>query len=703
MHRINPGLRTPAPWVKLVILSAVLGCSPAQSRVTRIVLDTTTSPAFNGASFGTAGQYETIAGRAFGELDPADPHDAIIQDIALAPRNAAGKVEYISTFFLVKPIDLSRSSGLMWHDVPNRGGRITIGTFDRNNGDIGLSSGWQGDNSGATAQQPAPGNTNDYVVVPVARNADGSSITGPVLGTIINASGVNSSPMIVYANPVPYKPASLDTNQATIVTHTSEGVDGAVTGTATVPSTDWAWASCSASNPFPGTPDPTQICMKNGFNPALAYNIVFTAKDPYVLGIGFAAFRDVASFFRYETRDDNGTANPLAGRVAWAASRGTSQSGHFVRTFIHLGFNQDEAGRKLYDASWPNVAGRHTLLNFRFAMPDSASLLYQPSAEGPMWWVDYPDVLRNRPVNGLLDRCSANNTCPKIIETFGGAEMWDLRYSGGMVGTSADADIPLTRNNRRYFIPSTPHAGGSGGFSVTPLAVPNGSGFNYGACTFAANPMPYTQTVNAITFHVRNWIMKGTPPPPSRYPTLVGHTLVDPTKEAIGFPSLPQVLASATPAAPTGLVNPILDYDFGPRFRYPDQSGIIDNVLPNILHVVPMKVPRTDADGNDLGGVPVVLRDAPLGTYLGWNVTAAGFHKGQICSFTGGMIPFATTLEQRLATGDPRLSLTERYGSHAGYVAAVTAAADNAVAQGFLLPADHDALIAAAAASNVLQ
>jgi hypothetical protein len=487
------------------------------------------------------------------------------------------------------------------------------------------------------------------------------------------------------------------------VTHTSEGVDGTVTGTATVPSGDWAWASCSATNPFPGTPDPTQICMRNGFNPALAYNVVFTAKDPYVLGIGFTAFRDLASFLHYSSQDDFGTANPVANAISWEAARGTSQSGHFLRTLIHLGFNQDESNRKVYDAAWPNVAGRHTLLNFRFAMPDSASLLYQPSAEGPMWWVNWPDVLRNRPINGLLDRCTVNNTCPKIIETFGGAEMWDLRYSGGLVGTSADMDIPLTRNNRRYFIGSAPHAGGSGGFTVTPAAIPNGSGFNFGPCTFPANPMPYTQTVNAITSHVRDWIIRGVPPPPSRYPTLVGGNLVDDTREAIGFPLLPQVLASASPTAPTGFVNPILDYDFGSRFNYPDQSGIIDNVLPNILHVIPMKVPHTDSDGNDVGGVPVVLRDAPLGTYMGWNITSAGFHKGQICSFTGGMIAFATTLAERLLTGDPRPSLTERYVNHAGYVAAVTLAADNAMAQGFLLQADHDALIAAAAASNVLQ
>src|SRR5919106_2827215 len=158
---------------------------PAQARVTRLVIDTVTSPAFGGAVFGTAGQYETIAGRVFGELDPFDPHNTIINDIDLAPRNANGKVEYMATFFLVKPIDMSKSSGLMWQDVPNRGGRITISTDLRATGDVGLSSGWQGDNSGATAHQPAPGNTNEYAVVPIAKNPDGSAITGQVMGRIL--------------------------------------------------------------------------------------------------------------------------------------------------------------------------------------------------------------------------------------------------------------------------------------------------------------------------------------------------------------------------------------------------------------------------------------------------------------------------------------------------------------------------------------
>jgi hypothetical protein len=126
-------------------------------------------------------------------------------------------------------------------------------------------------------------------------------------------------------------------------------------------------------------------------------------------------------------------------------------------------------------------------------------------------------------------------------------------------------------------------------------------------------------------------------------------------------------------------------------------------VPPRIKQVIRLKVPRVDADGNELGGVPVVLRDAPLGTYLGWNITAAGFHKGHICNYAGGMIPFAKTKAERAATEDPRPSLEERYGSHAGYVAAVQAAASKAAAAGFLLPADEKALVAAAEASDVLK
>jgi hypothetical protein len=153
-------------------------------------------------------------------------------------------------------------------------------------------------------------------------------------------------------------------------------------------------------------------------------------------------------------------------------------------------------------------------------------------------------------------------------------------------------------------------------------------------------------------------------------------------------------------------IMPVLDYDLGEKFNYADGSGKVSNVPPKIKQVLKMLAPKVDADGNELGGVPVVLGDAPLGTYLGWNITADGakpFHKDQICDYVGGMIPFAKTAAERKAANDPRLSLEERYSSHDGYVAAVTKATVRAIDAGFLLPVDAAALIEAAKVSAVLR
>jgi Alpha/beta hydrolase domain len=684
----------PAAGIAAAGLLALLA-SGAQAKVTKIVVENKVSPAFDGASFGTAGQYETLTGRAFGELDPNDPKNAVIQDIKLAPRNAKGMVEYTATFQLVKPVDMTKSSHLMWHDVPNRGGRLTIVPAERGTGDIGLSSGWQGDSAGTTA----PGANNDYVAVPVAKNADGSPITGRVMARITNASGKNSRPMIVYNNPVPYKPASLDTKEASLTTHASETIDGVIGATAEIAPGDWAFAKCDADHPFPGTPDPTQVCLKNGFDANLLYQLVFTAKDPLVLGIGFAAFRDVGSFFKYAAQDDAGTPNPVAGGVSWAITRGVSQSGNYVRGLLHFGFNQDEAGRQVYEGAWPIIAGRRLPLNMRFAMPDGVLRLYEAGSEGPQWWADAADPVRGLPSAGILDRCNASHTCPKIIEHFGAAEVWGLKLTPEWVGLTGDTDLPLPDNVRRYYIPSTQHGGGRGGFSTAPQAPPACPGIEWGRGALPTNPVPHTETVNALRVHFRNWVMKDVAPPPSRYPTLKSGDLVDATAQAMGFPALPGLPANA----PTGLINPAIDYDFGPGVDPIDGSGVQTLVPPRIKHVIGLKVPRVDADGNELGGVPVVLRDAPLGTYLGWNLTAAGFYKGKECNFAGGMIPFAKTKAERAASEDPRPSLEERYGSHAGYVAAVQLAARKAVTEGFLLAADEKALVAAADASDVLK
>ena len=726
---------------KLFRTSALVGAAAAVSlawapasdaRVTRIVVDRTQALAGQ-----TAGEkpYETITGRAFGELDPGDRHNDEITDLSHAQRNANGKVEYWASFFIVKPVEMSNSSGLMWHDVPNRGGRITISSDLRMQGDIGLSSGWQGDNTGATAMPanassptPVTPSSNEWVKTPVL-----SGVTGQILGRIINRGGLGAQPLNVMGNPIPYFPANAaDNSRATLKVHTKETINGHITEGGTIANSDWKF--CGGGTflaPTPVSTLPVNLCLKDGFDPTKLYQLTYTVKDPYVLGAGTAAFRDVASFFRYASAADG---NPIAGAVNWAIIRGSSQSGNFTRHFIHLGMNEDEAGRIVHEGAWPLIAGRRVANNSRWGQPDGVLELYQMGSEGPQWWTRYSDKVRDLPKRGILDRCKRTDTCPKIVETFGGAEVFALKMTTSWVGTDAKKDIPLPGNVRRYYLPSSTHGGGNRTDGGLNEAIPNvGAGCpgnNWGVGTLRANPVPATALVNRMRVALRDWVMHGTPPPPSQWPTLKplkanegdrhewddeddddegnsrGHDegdkhrdakwqalLVEPTKQAMGFPSgVPGIPDSVF--APENFIFPVLDYDWGPDYDHSEANGVPTNAPPPIRHVIKMLVPRVDADGNELGGVPTVLRDAPLGTYLGWNITSGPgdafydgrpFHAGQVCNYVGGMVPFAKTKAQRLASNDPRLSLEERYGTHKGYVAAVTKAADNAACQGYLL------------------
>ena len=716
----------------LASILLLLQAAVAEARVTRIVVDDR-QPLMTGTPPVAVPGYEQISGRAFGELDPDDPVNAIIQDIQLA-KDPDGKVRYVATFVLTTPTDLSRASGLMWHDVPNRGTPLLIGALERSFGDIGLASAWQGDNAsinptgGTRVRDRQMVGDRHWLQVPVAKNLDGTPITGPVLGRVVNRSGMGAQPLIVQTNPLPYMPATLDTSMAMLVSRDGETMDGVAIGEQPIASGDWTFCGGgSFADPQPLTALPVQICLKDGFDATKLYQVVYTARDPYVLGVGFAAWRDVGSFFKNERADDLGTPNPIAGTIKWSIGRGSSQSGNFLRGWLHLGFNQDEPnpGRQVHDGMWPIIAGRRIALNFRWAQPDGVLELYQAGSEGPQWWSDYPDPVRGLPSNGILSRCTQSGTCPKVIEHFGSAEVWGLKLTPEWVGTDAETDIPLPDNVRRYYIPSTTH----GGTMLAPpnnafnaslpgklLPPPNCPGNNYGTGILPANPLPHADTVNALLVHFRDWVMEDVPPPPSRYPTLRDGNLAEPTKEAMGFPTIPMVVAGPgwrlTVPEP-GFINPVLDYDWGPEFNALDASGVPTQLPPPIKRVIKMLVPRVNADGNELGGVPLVLNDAPLGTYLGWNITDGRpsprldpyrpFHAGQVCDYIGGMIPFARTRAERQATDDPRLSLEERYTHHAGYVEAVRKAAANAVAQGFLLQSGADALIAQAEASDVLR
>jgi hypothetical protein len=341
--------------------------------------------------------------------------------------------------------------------------------------------------------------------------------------------------------------------------------------------------------------------------------------------------------------------------------------------------------------------------NSRWGQPDGVLELYQMGSEGPQWWHVFPDQVRDLQPGGILRRCDLSNTCPKIIETFGGSEVFALKMTTSWVGTDPKTDIPLPDNVRRYYLPSSTHGGGNGATTESPPDVTtaplNCPGNNWGRGTLRANPVPSTGLVNRMRLALRDWVTKDTPPPESMWPHMRGpknsRDLVEPTKQAMGFPSgVPGIPDSIF--APENFIFPIFDYDWGPLFDEFNATGVPTNEPPPIKSVIKMMVPRVDADGNEMGGVPTVQRDAPLGTYLGWNITAGPtdegfntaspqpFHAGQVCNYIGGMVPFAITRTERLANGDPRLSLQERYGTHDGYVAAVRGAADNAACKGYL-------------------
>src|ERR1044071_3460813 len=380
----------------IAVAALVLGgAAPAHARITRIEITRVESPTFGGASFGNVGTYDKLVGRAFGEVDPRDAQNAGIQDVQLAPRNARGWVEYSMDVYILTPHDPARGNATIFYDAVNRGNKVALGLFNvgavggnepTSAGDGFLQSegytvvwrGWQAD--------VAAGNGRLTLSVPVAHRRDGGEITGRVRGEDILTAATSpqnlSSGSFTGLTHTSYETASLDTRDAVLTMRVKE-TDARVA----IPATDWAFADCTTT-PFPGVPSATQICLRNGFDTNHIYELLYTAKNPTVLGLGFAATRDLIAFLRRAQRDDAGTANPLGGRIRTALAHGTSQAGRFLRTFVLLGFNRDERGEVVFDGMNPHLASQLLPLNVRFGQPGRAYGQHEdhlnPTAQPPL-------------------------------------------------------------------------------------------------------------------------------------------------------------------------------------------------------------------------------------------------------------------------------------------------------------------------------
>jgi hypothetical protein len=642
-------------------LGLLLLASTAQAAVTRVEI-ARREPLAGGQAFGSVGAYEKVAGRFHGELDPAHPLNRVIVDLDLAPRSARGRVEYSADFYLLRPADLARGNGALFYDVNNRGTKRALVQHnsarpaddpstpeDVGNGFLmrhGFSVVWSGWIPG-----PATRPYDLKLTVPVARGPDGP-LSQLVWDDISFNNATTTEAKLAFA--------VADPASATLMVH--ERPDGPAV---TVPAGQWQLVGDRTVRLLPaGTP----------FRIGTLYQLVYRASNPPVSGISFAATRDLVAFLRHERADTAGTVNPLAGAggnpaITRALAHGTSQSGRYLRDFVHEGFNEDEAGRRVFDGVNPHIAAARIFLNHRFAQPDRGAGGLYPDQSFPFAYETQADPLSGRQ-DGLLARCSARATCPRVLHTVSSNEYWNAAHSLVTTDPLGQRDGTPPDGVRIYHIAGTQHLGGRG------AAMPRG------ICALPPNPVDARPVLRAMTLALDAWVKDGTPPPPSRHARLDDGSLVP--IERLGFPRLPGV---EIPAAPV----PRKRLDYGPDWA----KGILSRVLPEaIAPAYPVLVPRVDADGNEVAGIRLPDVAVPTATSTGWALRASGVGAtGAICGLDGSHVPFARTKAEREAKGDPRPSLAERYADHADYVARVRQAATALERERYLLAEDVQRIV----------
>ena len=682
--------------------AALLAAAPASARVARFVVTQVRTFA-DGTSFGSVGQYQRLDGTAYFEVDPRDPHDAVIVNLDKAPKNAGGKVEFNAPFFILKPTIRSRGNGKIFYVINNRGNKQPLGYFNYVGAGPGINNpitgadagdgflmrlgytvvdaGWQGD--------VAPGNNRLFPNFPVAVQADGSPIVQQVRieysDRTIPQAGTFT--LTLEGDPSFRSYETADTNTS----HSSLTVRDTVGGTgAPIDPTRWAFGKCpaGAGSLVPST---TDICLFDGFRANKLYQLLYPAKNPMVMGLAFAVTRDIGSFLRNQTFDDAGNPNPLALSgsnvgITRAYSFGGSSTGMYQREFLYLGFNEDEAGRKVFDAAWIHKPGTHRLFaNVEFADPNTYSRQDDRQDFLSTGLPPFSHAVTVDPVTGVRDGILKRPASdPLVFQTDTAMEYYQFRASL-YLADSLGRPTPVPDNARLYFLSSFQHGGNN-----PPSTFPGAAGI----CAHPTNPNYHGPTLRALLMALDAWADRGVPPPRSLVPEVREGTLVTLDEARGAFPAIPGVLF---PPAHNGLEA----LDFGPLFG--PHGGVLTVLPPLHEAAYQVLVPKPDRDGLDIAGVrPMEIR-VPLGTNTGWNLRAAGFRAPNLCSLSGSYFPFRTSKAERMAAGDPRKSLEERYKDHEGYVKAVEKAAKKMVEERLLLREDADRFIATAMASSVLR
>jgi hypothetical protein len=677
----RPSVRVrPAPLFSASLAGigiALLSCAPAaNARVTQIVIKTVESPTFGGKTFGTVGAYERISGQVVGEVDPNDRRNAVIVDVGLAPKNPNGTVSYSTDFQILRPIDRAKGNRRLLYEITNRGRTNALeilndsktGNDVDTSGEAGngflmrqgyvlLESGWD---------VPAPGGKSFAVTVPVAKNADGSPITGPSTEEFVVDKG--QTPARQRLN---YPAASPDKSKASLTVRKNYA-DAPIP----VPESDWDYADAKlnavklTSGNFGGP---------GSFGPTALYEFTYIARDPTVVGLGFAAIRDLATFLHTAKADDQGVPNPLAGDVQFIYTFCSSQPCRTMHDFVQLGFNEAEgtAGARTFDGilNW-KAGGSGIFMNYRFGQPVRTHrqhiARWTPEYQFPFADQKVTDTVTGK-TDSRLRRCEESKTCPKIFEANSSNEYW-AKAASMMQTDSQGHDLAGGLDNVRYYLLAS---------------FPHGAGNGRGICAQPRNTLRPNQALRALLVDLDAWVTEGEAPPKDRMPRVADGTLAPPLPQsAMGFPQIRGVTYNGVHH--TGDL-----FDFGPDA----DKGKLSVLPPKLLgSPYPVFVPKTDADGNDIAGIRMPEVAVPVATYTGWALRADGLDG---CDAAGQQIALPKTKAERMASGDPRPSLEERYADHATYVSQVTRAAQELKAQRLLLDEDVAATIEAAQAASI--
>ena len=587
-----------------------------------------------------ASGYEKIVGTIHFAVDPGDPRNRGVVDLEKAPVNAAGRVEFSSDLYILRP-KAPRGNGAALVDILNRGNKIVLNGFDRGGSpdpatenDLGdrflmrfgftvVWVGWEFD----LEDRPM----TMKIHVPAA--AEHGTITGVVRATFTAgapAGDVTVTELAKYDASDPAGPDSQLTVRAQMLGGRGEAI----------PRNQWRVAGHT-------------VTLAGGFEPGKTYEISYRAANPPIAGLGYVAVRDTTAWLKHQP-------DALA-PVRFAYSYGSSQSGRFLRGFLYDGFNTDERDRQVFDGVMAHIAGASRLsLNQRWARPTGLGV-YNATA------FPFADARLRDPVSGaqdgLLENARMGAHAPKIFYTNTPVEYWGTGRVAALVHTSPDGktDLPLPDNVRVYFIAGTQHSP-----SRFPAEISNGQQVD--------NPIDYWWTLRALLLAMHRWVKEGAPPPPSLYPRLQDGTLVP--AASIAFPAIPGVASPRTLTAGVRIANPSLNGGGG--------AGA----------PLPLLVPAVDEDGNERAGIRLPDVAVPLATYTGWNFRKPSIGApGELVSLLGSSIAFPATRAAREAARDPRRSIEERYRSQEEYLAKVEQAADALVKAGYLLVDDEPRML----------